>query len=90
MARESIQLIDRLLKGEKCDKCICVPAQVIYRESCCKQHNTQEDSFIEARYNQRLVSFNKNRINTCISPSIWMAVQIMMKCVILFKIIYSY
>lgn len=61
MARESIQLIDRLLKGEKCDKCICVPAQVIYRESCCKQHNTQEDSFIEARYNQRLVSFKQKQ-----------------------------
>ena len=61
MARESIQLIDRLLKGEKCDKCICVPAQVIYRESCCKQHNTQEDSLIEARYNQRLVSFKQKQ-----------------------------
>lgn len=61
MARESIQLIDKLLKGEKCEKCMCVPAKVIYRESCCQADKSQADSAIDIRYNQKLVSFRQKQ-----------------------------
>ena len=61
MAREAIRLIDRLLKGEKCEKCICVPAKVIYRESCCGKEKTRNISSKELRPNQKLVLFKQKQ-----------------------------
>ncbi len=52
MAREAVRLVDSLLKGEKRDRIITVPIQIVFRDSCCCD-NDKKNNIIEASYYSR-------------------------------------